>query len=275
MNNSSSLNINQLYPSNIKILSTNIDKDKVFITAKSLTRTQCCPYCGASTSKYHSTYERTLQDLPVLGKKTVIKLKAHKYYCMNDECITKQFCETVDDFCSCQRRMTTRLEDFIAILAVNSSCEGAARICKYMGITTNGDSIIRLLLLKCDKLPEFKAGFAIGVDDWAYKKGQTYGTIIVDEATHTPIELLEGRDGEKLKEWLSNNKHIKVVTRDRASAYASAISEVLPECLQVADRYHLHANLLEMIKNVFSQEIPTKIKIELENSNEKTTKKKR
>jgi len=101
----------------------------------------------------------------------------------------------------------------------------------------------------------------IGVDDWAYKKGSTYGTIIVDGRTHKPIDLLDGRDGEGLKEWLRNNQQVKIVTRDRASAYASAISEVLPHAMQVADRFHLHQNLLEAIKNVTAQNIPAKVKI--------------
>jgi transposase len=109
----------------------------------------------------------------------------------------------------------------------------------------------------------------IGVDDWAYKNGCTYGTIIVDGRTHKPIDLLDGRDGKGLKEWLKNNQQVKIVTRDRASAYASAISEVLPQAMQIADRFHLHQNLLEAIKNVTAQNIPAKVKI-VQNSDRKT-----
>ena len=83
---------------------------------------------------------------------------------------------------------------------------------------------------------------------FAYKKRHTYGTIIVNEKTHEPITLLNGRNGDTLREWLKNNKNVKVVTRDRASAYAKVISEELPDAMQVADRFHLHQNLLETIK---------------------------
>ncbi len=86
------------------------------------------------------------------------------------------------------------------------------------------------------------------VQPFAYKKGLTYGTIIVDGRTHRPIALLDGRDGKSLKEWLKDNKHIKVVLRDRASEYAKAISEELPDVMQAADRFHLHHNFLEVIK---------------------------
>lgn len=63
-----------------------------------------------------------------------------------------------------------------------------------------------------------------------------YGTIIVNEKTHEPVKLLDGRNGDTLREWLKINKNIKVVTRDRASAYAKVISEELPDAMQVADR---------------------------------------
>ncbi|MCA5960357.1 MULTISPECIES: transposase [Blautia] len=72
--------------------------------------------------------------------------------------------------------------------------------------------------------------------------------MIVNQATHRPVAVLDGRDGMTLKEWLKNNKHIKAVTRDRRSAYASAIQEILSDAMQIADRYHLHQNLLEAIK---------------------------
>lgn len=99
------------------------------------------------------------------------------------------------------------------------------------------------------------------IDDFAFKKGNTYGTIVVDETTHRPVALLNGRDSDTLKEWLKNNRHIKTVTRDRAGAYASALSEVLPDAMQIADRFHLHQNLLETIRNVLQGSIPANIKI--------------
>lgn len=64
-----------------------------------------------------------------------------------------------------------------------------------------------------------------------------------------PIALLDGKDGQSLHAWLKNNKYVKVVTRDRASAYAKVISEELPDAMQIADRFHLHQNLLEAVRN--------------------------
>ena len=101
----------------------------------------------------------------------------------------------------------------------------------------------------------------IGIDDF-FLKTHNYGTIIVDERTHNPIAILDGRDGKSLLKWLKENKHIKVITRDRASAYAKVIEEELPGAMQIADRFHLHENLLHAIKKALYKEIPSSIKIE-------------
>lgn len=101
----------------------------------------------------------------------------------------------------------------------------------------------------------------IGVDDFAFKKRFTYGTIIVDEETHRPVAILDGRDGSSLKEWLRKNQHVKAVTRDRASAYSSAIQEILPDAMQIADRFHLHQNLLKAVRSTVNSVLPVNIKI--------------
>ena len=138
-------------------------------------------------------------------------------------CDVTTFVENVDGFLNYYSRMTERCEDFICTLALDTSCEGSARICRSMNLKTSGDSIIRLLTKRYVAQPEVPCGSIIGVDDFAFKKRHTYGTIIVDEATHKPVAILDGRDGKTLKEWLSKNKHVKAVTRDRASAYSAAI----------------------------------------------------
>jgi len=157
--------------------------------------------------------------------------------------------------------MTERCVDFICTLAMETSCEGCARICKAMNINVSGDTIIRLLTRRFQKQEQPVCGSVIGVDDFAFKKRHRYGTIIVDEATRKPVAILEGRDSETFKAWLKNNKHVKIVTRDRAAAYASAIQEVLPGVMQIADRFHLHQNLLDTIRDALNSLVPVTIKI--------------
>ena len=260
----SEIDLSGFYPKSLKVIKVLNGEKEIQIFLKSQTHMQVCPSCKQVCTEYHSTYRRKIQDLPIFEKTVYVHLTAYRYYCRNSECGQKVFCETFEDFFGFYMRMTGRLEYFLIGLALNTSCEGAARVSRLIGINISGDTLIRKVIKKANEVEPVKTDL-IGVDDWAYKKGTTYGTIIVDGRTHKPIELLDGRDGKSLKEWLKNNQQVKIVTRDRASAYASAITEVLPQAMQIADRFHLHQNLLEAIKDVTTQQIPSKVKI-IENS---------
>ena len=245
----------------LKITEINQQENQVRIYAKSIT-TQCrCPKCGTLSTIYHGTYTRRVQDLPILGKNVRLEIKAREYRCANDDCDATTIAESFDGFLDPYSRLTKRCADFICMLALETSCEGCSRICDKLGIRISGDSVIRLLIKRYESLGAPVVGEVVGVDDFAYKKRNTYGTIIVDERTHTPVTLLDGRDGESLREWLKNNKHIKVITRDRASAYAKVIAEELPDAMQVADRFHLQQNLLEAVKKALNQHLPATITI--------------
>ena len=259
----SSLCLDDFYPNdNLKIIDVLEKKDFIQLKMKSISKSCKCHKCNSISEKYHGTYSRKVQDLPILGKSVLLDIRAHEYECTNSECDVTTISESFDGFLNTYSRMTERCADFICTLALETSCEGCARICKTLGIKTSGDTVIRLLLKRYELLPEPKVGAVIGIDDFAYKKRHTYGTVIVNEETHDPITLLDGRDGDSLRAWLKNNKNVKIITRDRASAYAKVISEELPDVMQVADRFHLHQNLLEAIKKALNSELPATVKID-------------
>jgi len=207
------------YPESVQIIKIEEESKQIKITMKSRKHSHKCPECGHNAEVYHAVYIRTVQDLPIFQKNVILEIKAYDYYCENKECTRVSFGEDYNGFIGRSDRMTERLESFIRTLALETNCDGAAAICTELGIRTSGDTIIRILRQLADIAAE-KCGEAIGVDDFAYRKGQTYCTVICDEKTRQPIEALDGRDGKSLKEWLKNNKHIKKVTRDRAGAYA-------------------------------------------------------
>lgn len=256
------LDLNSFFPEDaLQLTKVEQTEGTIQIYLKSKTKSCVCPKCGQATEQYHGTYVRHVQDLPVLGKNVQLHIRAHEYKCTNTECNTSTIVENFNGFLNYYSRMTERCADFICSLASETSCEGCSRICKELGIKISGDTVIRLLLKRYQAIENDFMGDKIGIDDFAYKKRHTYGTIIVDEETHNPITLLDGRDGISLRKWLKNNKQIKVVTRDRASAYAKVIAEELPDAMQVADRFHLHQNLLEAIKKALNHELPATIKI--------------
>lgn len=263
-----SLDVQNFYPKQLEIAQIEEKEHEIDIKIFAKTQECACPKCGTVSRHHHGTYSRKIQDLPILGKTTWLMVNAYEYQCDNPECDTSTFAESCEGFLNYYSRMTERCEDLVCTLALETSCEGCARICRNMNLKTSGDSIIRLLVKRFSMQPQAVCGETIGVDDFAFKKRNTYGTIIVDEKTHKPIAILQGRDGNTLKEWLSRNKHVKTVTRDRASAYSSAIQEILPDAMQVADRFHLHQNLLEAIKDAVNSVMPVDIRVPIDGRDE-------
>jgi transposase len=92
----------------------------------------------------------------------------------------------------------------------------------------------------------------LGVDDWAWKKGQTYGTILVDLERRCPIELFPDRKEETLTAWLLTHPEIEVISRDRAGEYAAAAKKGAPQAQQVADKFHILKNLREGLKELLA-----------------------
>jgi len=256
----SGIDLQTFYPASLKITKVVEDEQSLTIYMKSQKHSHTCINCGQEMSAYHATYMRTVQDLPIFLKNVALKITAYDYYCLDEACDTRTFAEDYGIFIGRSGRMTDRLEDFVRALALETNCEGAAAICKEMGIRISGDTIIRILRKMADR-PSPACSDAIGVDDFAYRKGQTYCTVICDAATREPVEVLDGRDGDALREWLRQNKQVKKVTRDRAGAYAKAISDELSDAMQVADRFHLHQNLLKAVKEALKHELPNNIAI--------------
>ena len=163
-------------------------------------------------------------------------------------------------FAKASQVRTDALNTLVLAVSMFLSNEGASKVLSLLGVQISNDTIQRLYdRIEFIDNPDVEE---IGVDDVAIRKGQTYATAIYDLREHHLIALLDGRDGEPLKEWLKSHNKVRLVARDRASAYASAINEILPDCMQVADRFHLLQNLLKYMKDIFKEEMPAKLYIQ-------------
>ena len=228
------------------------------IYVKSQCRAQKCPKCGEPSKSYHATYIRKLQIMPINIKTTYAYVTAYKYDCNNDNCKQKVFMEELPFAMPSQMR-TSELNLLILAVSLFLSNEGASKVLGFIGIKVSNDAIKRIYdsIAIADE-PEIET---VGIDDVAIRKGQSYATAIYDINDRHLVALLKGRDAETLKEWLKKHRKIKIVTRDRASGYANAISEILPDCVQVADRFHLLANLIEKMRDIFRDELPDEVLI--------------
>jgi transposase len=241
-----------LYGENIRI--TNIEEGENFDTIylKSVSKSCACPYCGETSTHMHSTKKRYIQDV-YIRKATNLVLNAHQFDCENPDCSTKVFNETFD-FVDISQRRTIALNQMILVLSYNFSFKGASEILNEMGYKITGMAIANML--KHIQIIDDENIERIGVDDASRLKGREYFTTIYDLDTHRAIALLNGRDGEELKKWLSGHQKVKIVARDRCATYAKAIREALPNCIQIADKFHIMHNLLMAITEIIKEDVP-------------------
>lgn len=234
------------------------DPTQINIFLKSRPHTCNCPSCGMPSNSTHSTYVRKLQEVPFWGRTTYIHANVYTYNCENPDCQTKTFTERLPFAHESQTR-TDSLTLLILATSIFMSNEGCSFVLSKSGIIVSADTI-KNMWNRIEFIDKYDVE-EIGVDDVAKRKGQSYATAVYDKATNRMIALLDGRDGKTFQEWLEQHPKIKRVSRDRSSAYAAAITRVLPECIQVADRFHLLQNLIEHLRKIFNAEVPKQILI--------------
>ncbi|HEY0969364.1 MAG TPA: ISL3 family transposase [Gemmatimonadales bacterium] len=203
-----------------------------------------CPACRTSSSAPHSTYVRRPADLPSLGRTVRLELQVRRFYCRNSSCHRRTFAERLPGLLDVRARRTRRLAAAQTAVAVEVGGEAGARLLERLAMPTSPDTLVRLI--RCSPLPRVGTPSALGVDDWAIRKRQSYGTILVDLEAHRVVDLLPDRTASSLAAWLRRRKHISVITRDRSTEYTRGITTGAPEAIQVADRWHLLVNARDM-----------------------------
>jgi transposase len=129
--------------------------------------------------------------------------------------------------------------------------EPGSRLAERLDMPTSPDTLLRRVRQAVDEpIPSPRY---VGIDDWAIRKGQCYGTIVIDLERRRVVDLLPGRDGKALKKWLEQHPGVEVITRDRWAAFANAATSAAPQALQVADRWHLLKNLREAVERVLAK----------------------
>ena len=116
---------------------------------------------------------------------------------------------------------------------------------------TSPDTVLRKL--KSGPSAPVHGARVVGIDDWAWRKGQRYGTILVDLETHVPIDLLPDRAADSVATWLQSHPGAEVISRDRGGLYADGANRGAPQAVQVADRFHLLCNLTSAVERVLEQ----------------------
>jgi transposase len=197
-----------------------------------------------------------------------IDLTVRKFFCKNPKCKRKIFAEQPGSEVGAYKRFTNRTRERLQKIFVEVSAKKGAYISGLISLPVSPSTGLRLV----DSLPVPLADkvSVLGIDDWAYRKGLSYGTILVNIETRRVIDVLPGRDGIALKKWLNQHLEVIIITRDRASAYSCAVSETLPNAIQVADRFHLLKNLSDSVYDIIRQEYRNLANSLVEDSAEET-----
>ena len=246
------MSLQMLFPHlrGFRLLSFQREAERVVLTCERITRTAVCPVCGSVAQRIHSRYQRTIWDLPLHQQQVVLHLRVRKFYCDQPTCPRRIFAERLPQVTTPHGRFTLALRQVLAHLGREHGGAPGARSARQFAIRVSPRAVLRFL--HALPLPAFAPPHIIGLDDWAWKRRQRYGAIVVDLERGKPIALLAERSQELVARWLKAHPTIKIVARDRSKEFAAAITAALPHAQQVADRWHLAKNLTEQLDKVVS-----------------------
>ena len=226
-------------------------KDNImFLYARSSKKSGACPYCNHESKRVHSKYTRTIKDLSILGRGVILVFEARKFFCNTKECMKRTFAEQPGDEIFRYRRNTRRLELAITRHGLKTSSISASKLLFHLGINLSYSTVLRNIhRLTPSQYADIKI---IGIDDWAWRKGINYGTIILDMHSKYPVDLLENRAEENFKNWIENHKLVNTVSRDRSTDYSSAVKATGRPITEIADKFHLIKNMSERLLKTVS-----------------------
>jgi transposase len=240
-------------PNGLEVIGIEMIDPILTITAVSTQMCPCCPLCGTPASRVHSRYTRQVADLPSGGHQVRMQIQVRKCFCEVSTCARKIFVERLVPFVEPCARVTRRLYQIVQIIGLATGGRLGVRVTNRLGIQTTRHTILRRLMA----LPPEPVGQVpqIGIDDFSFRRGCKFGTIIVDLRTHKVLDVLPDRTADTSAVWMDAHPEIELVSRDRGGDYAAAARKAVPGATQTADRFHLLKNLGDALEGVLSRHL--------------------
>jgi len=237
--------------SHLRVENIAVEEDVVVLVIASAASGALCVECQHLSERVHSQYWRRAADLPCVGYRVRLAIGVRRFFCDNPACPRGTFAERFSGFLEPFARHTNRLASKQRQVAMRTGGEAGAVVLQGLGLPVSPDTLLRLMrrMLESSQPPPR----VIGVDDWAWRKGQRYGTLIVDLERRCPIDMLEDRCADSLVAWLQAHPSVEVISRDRGAEYTDGATRGAPDAIQVADRWHLLQNLREALERLLDQ----------------------
>jgi transposase len=230
-----------LSPPGLLIEEVAIAPDRLFVRARCRAAAGQCPDCGRPSEQMHSRYERRLLDLPSHGRAVQMRVTVRRFRCAEPGCRRRIFAERLGDAVAGRSaRRTSRLELIVRHLGIALGGRPAAALARRLMLPVSRNTLLRVVR---GQVPQDRPlVHVIGIDDWAWKRGQRYGSIICDLERRRIVDLLPDREPVTIEGWLARHPEVRVISRDRGGGYGQAATRAAPQAMQIADRWHLMEN---------------------------------
>src|SRR6266536_1609296 len=233
-------------PEGLEFTSISETAEGVLVHVTSHRSSSPCPQCSISSSAIHSSYRRHPRDLPCVGRPIRLLFTVRKFFCRNPNCSRRVFTERLPDFIEASSRLTKRLRTAVQEIGFATCGKGGEHLGDKLGMPISDASLLWSLFLV--PLPEVGQVHIIGVDDWSWRRGKRFGSILVNLETHKIVDLLADREAESVRHWLAAHPEVDVVSRDRGRVSIDGATLGAPQATQVADRWHILSNLGDAVE---------------------------
>jgi transposase len=213
-------------PAGLSVVQVLPTPDRVTIITAPTPSQSACPLCGGLSGRAHSHYTRTLADLPWSGRVVAVQVRARRFRCATADCPRRVFTERLPEVARPGARRSERLADVQRHLGLALGGAAGSRLADKLAMPVSGATLLRLVA--GTELPAPPAPRVVGLDEWARRRGLTYGTILCDLERRTIVDLLPDRSAETVAAWLRRHPSVRVIARDRASVFGRGIREGAP-----------------------------------------------
>ena len=254
----STLNGKELLPDQSCLEACSVEKDDhSWMISAGANLTATCPDCGVRSTARHSSYLRQLRDLPVQGRPVKLTVRVARWRCRNPRCQRRIFCQRLNQVADRHARETTRFGEILQVLGHAMGGRPGERLSARLGISVSDDTLLRRVKRWARLRPALAPIVALGVDDWAWRKGYSrYGAILVDLQRRKVADLLPECSAAALEDWLRQHPGVKIISRDRQGSLAEGGRRGAPKAKQVADRFHLIQNLQQAVQMELARQRP-------------------